>query len=429
MAQILAAAPGGRRAFRVTQHVNARVDTEAHQTAAGAAFASRKIAAMPPIRKRRVLLAALLALAAMAAGLGYWRFGRAADVAVAVARQGAIAHRVLGPGTVQARTAVALAARVNATVTQVQVDVGDAVRQGQLLVTLDDRDLAARRGAVGGQQQALARNTESARAGLAKAQAELELARTRQRRDAELLSQGFVSQAAVDASNAALQAATAGVDAARATLAAREADAVTLARAARAADAALTPARLVAPIDGIVIQRLAEPGSTVTLGVPILELVDPRTLWVATRVDETVVGQVRVGQSAQIRLRTGETVGGRVVRIARQSDAATRELDVFVAFDAMPRHFAIDQEAEVAIDAGERSGIVVPVTALTRDRSGQAGVLVVEGGRARFKAVQTDGADERHVRIRAGLAAGETVVADSAGVRADQSVRQTAARL
>lgn len=177
--------------------------------------------------KRRTLVAALIVLAVVAASLGYWRFGRATDVVVTTARSGAITARVLGPGTVQARTTVALAARVNATVTQVLADVGDTVKQGQLLVTLDDRDLAARRGAVGGQQQALARNTEAARAALAKAGAELDLARSKQRRDAELQAQGFVSQAVVDASNAALRAAEAGVEAAEATLAARAADALT----------------------------------------------------------------------------------------------------------------------------------------------------------------------------------------------------------
>ena len=129
-----------------------------------------------------------------------------------------------------------------------------------MLATLDDRDLSARRGVVAGQQEALLRNTEGARAALAKAQAELELARSKQRRDVELLTQGFVSQAVVDASNAALDAAAAGVDAARATLAAREADAHTLAQEARYADAVLSYTRIVAPMDGVVVQRLAEVG-------------------------------------------------------------------------------------------------------------------------------------------------------------------------
>ncbi|MDP1692882.1 MAG: efflux RND transporter periplasmic adaptor subunit [Burkholderiaceae bacterium] len=376
------------------------------------------------MNRRRLVALALVALLLLAAGgAATWRFGRAVDVPVAVAAQGAIAARVVGPGTVQARFPVTLSARVNASVTQVHADVGDVVRQGQLLVTLDDRDLSARRGVVSGQQQALLRNTDGARAALAKAQADLELARSKQRRDGDLLAQGFVAQAVVDTSNAALDAATAGVDAAKAALAAREADARTLAQEARYADTVLSHTRIVAPMDAMVVQRLCETGNTVAPGTPLLKLVDPKALWVATRVDESVVGRVQPGQAASIRLRSGELLPGKVARIARQSDAATRELDVHVAFDTVPQRFAIDQEAEVSIAVGEDRGILVPLAALTRDRTGRQGVLIVDGGRTRFQPVETGAADARQVLIRKGLAGGETVVAVAAGVAANQRVR------
>lgn len=372
-----------------------------------------------------------MALLLLAAGaVAYWRFGHALDVQVAVAANGAIAARVVGPGSVQARIPVTLSARVNATVTQVHADVGDPVRQGQLLVTLDDRDLSARRGVVTGQQEALLRNTDGARAALAKAQADLELARSKLRRDQELLAQGFVSQAVVDASSAGLGGAVAGVDAAQSALAARGADARTLSQEARYADAVLSYTRIAAPMDGVVIQRLTEVGSTVAPGTALMKIVDPKSLWVATKVDESVVGRVHPGQTASIRLRSGEVLPGKVARIARQSDAATRELDVHVAFDAVPQRFAIDQEAEVSIAVGEDRGVLVPLTALTRDKAGRQGVLVIEGGAAgghtAFVAVETASADDRRVLIRKGLVGGEAVVADAAGVAANRLVRPAA---
>lgn len=375
------------------------------------------------MNRRRLLAASIVALLLVVGGAAWWRFGRAVDVPVAVATQGSIAARVVGPGTVQARIAVTVSARVNATVTQVHVDVGDEVRQGQLLVALDDRDSSARRGVVSGQQEALLRNTEGARAALARAQADLDLARSKQRRDVELLAQGFVSQAAVDASNAAFEGAAAGVEAARATLAARQADARTLSQEARYSDTVLSYTRIVAPMDATVVQRLGEVGNTVVPGTPLLKIVDPKTLWVATRVDESVVGRVQAGQSASIRLRSGEVLPGSVARIALQSDAATRELDVHVAFDAVPKHFAIDQEAEVGIAIGEDRGILVPLAALTRDRTGRQGVLVIDAGRARFQPVETGGADTRMALVRSGLEGGESVVAVAEGVAANQRVR------
>jgi HlyD family secretion protein len=367
-----------------------------------------------------VLIVALISVAAIAA---YWRFGRAVEVTIAVAQQGMVPVRVTGPANVQARTTVSLSSRLSATLTQINVDVGDAVHSGQLLATLDDRDLSARRGVVAGQQESLLRNTEGARAALAKANADLDLARSKHRRDAELLSQGFVSEAVVDTSAAALQAAQAGVDAAKASLAARVADARTLVQEAKYSDAVASFTKIIAPLDGIVVQRLAEVGNTVIPGSPILRLIDPKTLWVATRVDESVVGRVQTGQTARIRLQTGETLPGKVVRIARQSDAATRELEVHVAFDTIPQRFAIDQQAEVTIEVGQDQGIVVPLTALTRDSNGRQGVLVVENARTRFQPVDTGAADDKQVLLSKGLKGGESVIASAKGVVANLRVK------
>ena len=373
---------------------------------------------------RRRLAAGLIAAALLAAAGGLaWRLGRSVVVPVAVAAPGFIVARVVGPGTVQARVPVTISARVSAAITQVHVDVGDAVHLAQLLVTLDDRDLGARRGVVAGQQEALQRNTEGARATLAKATAELELARSRQQRDAELLAQGFVSQSAIDGSNASLRGAAAGVDAAKAALAALRAEAGTLTQEAKYADAVLSNTRIVSPIDGVVVQRLGEGGDTVVPGTPILKLVDPRTLWVATRVDESAVGRIRPGQPSRIRLRSGEVLTGKAARIAWQSDAATRELDVHVAIDAVPLRFAIDQEAEVSIDVGEDRGIVIPLAALTRDTTGRQGVLVIESGRTRFQPVETAGADGGTLLVSKGLTGGESVVAIAAGVATNLRVR------
>jgi HlyD family secretion protein len=372
-------------------------------------------------RVAAVAFAVLLLL--VAGGVAFWRFGLAVEVPTAVAAQGVIAARVVGPGTVQARIPVTLSARVNASVMQILVDVGDVVRQGQLLATLDDRDLSARRGVVTGQQESLLLNIEAARAAVVKAQADLELARSKQRRDAELLAQGFVSQAVVDTSKSALDSAAAGVDGAKAALAAREADARSLSQEARYADAVLSLTRIVAPMDAVVVQRLGEAGNTVVPGTPLLKIVDPKTLWVATRVDESVVSRVQPGQPASIHLRSGEVLSGKVARIAHQSDAATRELEVDVAFDAVPKRFAIDQEAEVSIAVGEDRGILVPLTALTRDRAGHLGLLIVDGGRTRFQPVETGGADAKQVLVRKGLVGGESVVAVAQGVAAGRRVR------
>jgi HlyD family secretion protein len=371
---------------------------------------------MPPLSagflaRHRRLVVAIAVVAAAAAAFAWWRFGRAPAVPTVTAQAGKVPMTIVGPGTVQARVPVTLSARVTATVASVSADVGDAVRAGQVLAVLDDRELRARREAIGNQQASLAQQVEAARAGVARARADLELAHLKQKRDADLLRQGFVSQAVFDASHAALKAAQAALESAEATLAARQADQGTLAQEARVSDTQVGYTRLSAPMDAVVIQRLAEPGTTVAPGTSILRLVDPATLWVATRVDESVVSSVQPGQPASIRLRSGETVPGKVARIAMQSDAATRELDVHVAFASPPPRFAIDQEAEVRIDVGAEEGLVIPQEALTRDREGRVGVMKLVEGRARFTPVTAGAAHEGRVVVRRGLAAGDAVVA------------------
>lgn len=378
------------------------------------------------LARRQIVALAAITLLAGAAAVVWLRFVHAVAVPLHEVAQGEVAVRVTGPGTLQARVPVTLGARITTTVRQVDADVGDRVRAGQVLALLDGRDLAAQRDAAASQREAVLRNVKAAQAALARAQAEQELAAGKQRRDAELLRTGFLSPQAIDASDAALRAAQANADNARAALAAREAEAQALAQEVRRAGAVLDYTRIVSPIDGVVVLRQAEAGTTVVPGTPIFRLVDPATLWIAMRVDETVVGRVRQGQPAAIRLRSGEQFSGKVARIARQADAAARELEVNVAFDAPPARFAIDQEAAVTIDTGPASGLTVPLSALLRDREGRQGVLVVEDGRTQFRPVATGTADAARVLVQSGLAAGERIVVRPTGLRTGMRVRPAA---
>jgi RND family efflux transporter MFP subunit len=378
--------------------------------------------------KRRVATLALVGLALPLAlgGAAWWRFGRPLAVPTVELAQTVVPRIVAGPGTVQARVPLTLSSRITGTVTTVRVDVGDAVRAGVPLVTLDDRELQARRLAVHGQRQAQQRSLEAAQAALDRARADLALAESRQRRDAALQAQGFVSAAGMDSSRAALDAARAAERGAQASLEARRADLGTSAQELRAAEVAASYTTLAAPRDAVVVQRLAEPGATVVPGSPLLKLVDPASVWVVARIDEAVLGHVAAGQPATIRLRSGATVAGKVVRVARQSDAATREVEVHVAFDRVPEAFVIDAEALVRIQTGSQRGLSVPLSALVRDRDGRPGVLRVQGGRAGFVPVRADAGDGDLLLVQGvgiDLSAGERVVAPAAGVRDGARVR------
>jgi HlyD family secretion protein len=364
------------------------------------------MSALPPLA--RWIAVAMLA-AALAAALAWRMRGEPAPDPVTVSAA-EVKVLVRGPGTVQSRVPVTLSARVSASVVSLHADHGERVARGQLLAVLDDRDLAAKASASAGAREALERNIEAAAATVAKAQADLELAGNRARRDEDLRRAGFISASAYEASSLGLAAARAAADNAAAVLAARRAESRTLAAEARYAATLVSYTRILSPMDGIVIQRSAEAGSLLMPGAPLFRLVDPRTLWVSARIDEALAGRLEEGMPALIQLRSGGTFAGHVARISRQSDAATRELEVNVAFDAPPERFSIDQEADVRIEAGIARGPAVPVAALVR-RDGKQGVYVLREGRRTFQPVEVAASDGTLAIVSEGLATGAELAA------------------
>ena len=353
------------------------------------------------------------------AGGAIFLFLRPTPVPVATAEPGELRPTLEVPGTVEARLEYTVGARVASEVEAVHVDQRDRVAPGQLLVALDDRELRA---AVEQAEQALAaarQQAQSARRAVDKAQADLERARRDHRRNRE--SDEYVSARELDASETALRSARAAREGAQADLAAREAE---VARAEAALDEArirLGYARVTAQGPGLVIEREAEPGEAVQPGTPLLRVIDPDTLWVTARVDETVVGRVAEGQPARIRLRSGAELAGEVARVEPLSDPATRELAVDIAFREPPERIILNEEARVTIHTGTVSGLVVPAAAVSY-RGGQARVFVVADNRAQSRQVQIAATEGDRALVRQGLEAGARVITAPGSVTAGERV-------
>lgn len=368
------------------------------------------------------IILALSIVAVLVTLLAYRVFFYAPVVAVIQAKEGKVALEVRGPGVVASRIQVTVSTRVTGILKEVHADQGDSVKAGQILALLDDTDAAAKATGAAAASTASQHNIAAAEAALAKSRADRELAQSNYRRDQELFRSGFISQAAMDAAAAVLRSAQSGEASAAATLGARQAESRASAQEAVYARALHTFTRITAPMDGLIVVRDAEAGDTVVPGSPIFRMVDTRKLWVAARIDESVVGQVEVGQPATIRLRSGKELSGEVARINRQSDAATRELEVDVAFREIPERFAIDQEAQVVIHAGEEKGVVISASALFQ-QGREFGVLVVTDGRAVFRPLHTGASDGERVAVREGLMAGEAVIRRPAGIKPGSRVR------
>ena len=337
-------------------------------------------------------------------------------VTVAKVEQGALVASTFGIGTVEARRSYALGPTLASRVARVLVDQGDAVKAGQLLAELDPVDLEDRLASGRLAAERAASTIRAAEAQLAEAQSRAQLALSAARRSGELRAKGFVSQEATDAKNHEANAAKAAADGAAAQLAAARRDHERVLADVAGVGKVRAQARLVSPVDGVVSARLVEPGTTIVAGQAVVQVIDPESLWIKARIDQGQAGGVRVGQPAEIVLRSNpqRAQRGEVHRVDLVSDAVTEERIVNVGFAARPEGVAIGELVEVTIQTATLSDArSVPAAALKRiDR--QDGVWRLADGRLAFHPVQVgvttlDGCSQ----ILEGLQAGEEVVVHS----------------
>ena len=232
-------------------------------------------------------------------------------------------------GVVQARTTATITARILAPVREVRVAPGDRVRAGQVLIVLDGRDLAAharsaRAAALAADQGATAAASEQQAADAA-----LALARATHERIAGLHAKRSATAQELDDATGALRAA----EARAAGAAARAQAAVSGVESARAAsEAAGTTesfALITAPFDGVVTEKMVEPGNMAAPGTPLMRLEDTRGFRLDVRVDESRIGQIAPGAIVPVSLDSGTggattTVSGTVAEIGRAVDADAR---------------------------------------------------------------------------------------------------------
>ena len=339
-----------------------------------------------------------------------------AKVTLARVEQGPLIASTFGIGTVEARRSYALGPTVASRVARVLVDQGDVVKVGQLLAELDPVDLEDRvaSGTIAAERARSA--IRAAEAQLAEAQSRAQLAVTSARRYEELRARGFVSQEATDAKGHEANAAKAAVDAAAAQLAAARRDHERALSDVAGMGKLRAQARLTSPVDGVVSARLVEPGTTIVAGQAVLQVIDPATLWIKARIDQGQAGGVRVGQPAEIVLRSDarRAYRGEVQRVDWVSDAVTEERIVNVGFAARPEAIPVGELVEVTVRTAELANVRwIPAAALKRlDR--QDGVWQLAGGRVAFRPVKVgittlDGRSQ----IVDGLDVGDEVVVHS----------------
>ena len=409
---------------------------------------------------RRVAILAAVTAALVGAALLGSRALSAAVVETVTVAPGEFRARVFGTGTVEARVSVEVGSKITGRVVRLLHDQGDLVERGALLAVLEHDDLRHQRDqAVFGrdkaiesvrlEQAALARaraGVEARRAAIARTLAGAELARVTFDRFTRLHERELIARQDLDVRATELRVAEADVLSTRAEVAALEAEArrseaaVSMAErevAAAAAALAVSETRLgdasvLAPFSGLILSREVEPGAVIVPGLPLFKLIDPATVWARINLDESLLGAVRLGQGAEItvRSRPGQTFRGEVVRIREESDRVAEELSVELRFLQRPPRLRIGEQVEATIITRTAARArIVPGSALVQDAGGGSAVFVVENGLARRRPVTVGGRDPKSgaVELAAGIAGGEAVVVGPppfpAGVKDGQRLR------
>lgn len=330
------------------------------------------------------------------------RSGPLAPVAVTVATVEVqpLTPALFGIGTVEAGASYRIGPTVPGRVRQLAVQVGDHVRAGQVLGEMDSVDLDQR---VQAQEAGLRR----AQALVSEAQARQAYAAAQAQRYGQLAASRVVSEEAVGGRRRDLQAADAALAAAREELDRMRAD--------RAAGESLRRhQRLVAPVDGVVALRAVEPGTTVVAGQAVLEVFDPRSVWVSARFDQVSAHGLAAALPARIRLRSrdAEDLPGHVLRMEPHADAITEELLAKVGFDSLPQPLPpLGELAEVTVFLPALASAPVVANAALRRGGKGPGVWRLRGSELEFVPVRLGAADlEGRVQVLQGLQPGDHIV-------------------
>jgi RND family efflux transporter MFP subunit len=311
-------------------------------------------------------------------------------------------------GTIRARTTAAISSKVMGYVQQVNAQVGDHVREGQALITLDTRDLDANlRRAEAGRAEVESALPEIENA-TAAAKANLDLAQTTFNRMQELAAKKSISNQEFDEASARLKAAQANYQMIRSRRSQIDSKMATAEQEIHAAGIMRDYTRIAAPFSGVVITRTVEPGNLATPGAPMLAIEQDGVYRLEASVDESKLPSVRVGQAVEAVLEADRKLSARVSEIVPSVDSASRTYLVKLDLPAAPQ-LRTGMFARAIFPLGVQKVVAVPLAAMA-ERGQLQSVFVVEDGVAHTRLVTTGRRTSGAVEILSGLNAGEKVV-------------------
>ena len=361
--------------------------------------------------------AKFVVIAVVIGGIVYWLKFAPVPVAEYQVERGEIVAEVMGTGTLEAHFKSTISPRISGRLQEVLVDMGDSVTAGQVLAKLDDVELKP-------QVEMAQASVEVARATLDRLQADrsqalavLEQTTAEHNRGLALLPKSAISQSDVDKATADWKTAQAGVARTEAALVEARKQLIAAERNLAYRKALLNDTAVVAPFDGLIVQRQRDPGDIAVPGSAVLSLVSTKELWITAWVDETEMSGVAIGQPARVVFRSApdKAYRGEVARLGRQADRETREFVVDVHVLELPKNWAVGQRAEVYIETARKTGVTVLPTKFILWRNEEPCVFIRQGQHAAWRNLTLGLSGKESVEITAGLEPDDRVVVPADG--------------
>jgi len=310
-------------------------------------------------------------------------------------------------GTVRAQTTATVSSKLMAIVREVKVQTGDLVKEGQIMIVLDSRDLdIAVRRAEAAREEVKGAFPE-ADSGIAAAKATLDLAQVTFKRMQDLHDKKSVTTQEFDEASARLKAAQAAYEMARAKRAQLDSRLAQAEEELRSASVNRGYAEIAAPFAGVVVTKLVEPGNMAIPGAPLVIIEREGAYRLEASVEESHLGSIRIGQKVPVKFQN-RTITGTVSEIVPEVDAASRTGTVKLHLPALP-NLRSGMFGRAVFGTGARKVLAIPAACVI-ERGQVQSVLVDENGIARTRLITVGTKSGDRVEVLSGLAAGEKVI-------------------
>lgn len=304
---------------------------------------------------------------------------RAANVRVAYASIQALAPETIVPGTVVSRNNAKLAAEVTGRLLEI-ADVGTVAAMGDVVAKIEDTAIRLRRGELQAEVQ--------------RAKARLQYLENEEGRYVQLAKSNLAAVTKLDETRSDRDVSRGDLQVAKSRLAQVEDQ--------------LSRSRIVAPFNGIVVERLMMPGERVDTGQNVVRMVDQQNLEVIARAPLDYYSFVRAGQA--LRLTTGSIVANGVVRTVVAVGSENTHL-FEIRLDIESNSYPVGQTLRVSIPTSDaRQALVVPRDALVLRPEGISVFVVGADQKARQVRVVTGIGTGDQIEVSGELNAGDTVI-------------------